>query len=439
MAKGIFLLIKLGILGAIIFWFVINPGTVTIDWFSHSYRIHVGLALLGVIILSIVCMIVLYGILTLREIPQIWRSFQDKSRERRGYQNFTQGLCALAMEDFETAREKISKTQFFLGESPLPLILTALSAQRSNDYASAARAYGLLLKNKSTEFLGYYGLTQTTNAQKDYPASYLYAKKSFELESSSKWAILTLFQLSLRLENYDQSFYFLKKIKKHQVLKNEKLQHAHALFFYLQGMGMNDIKVKLKLLQKSFDFDSSFIPCVLAINENLCILEKYKNAQRVLEKSLKTNPHPDVAYQYVHLRTNYSSAQKVKRAEHVLKITNAHYVGHLILTQTAIEEGFTGIAQTHLDFAILINGGLCPKLNLLAQSLEDLDGIPTHISSQMTFSQKQEKVWQCHSCGYIYERWNLICVECDRIDTIDWKEPHLYHTPQKQFALSLIS
>lgn len=413
MIRTFFFLLKLALLGGVIFWFSLNPGTLTIEWLGHFYKIHIGLGILAVLIASILGMILLYIFLTLKKLPQIWRNFQNKSREKKGYQSFTQGLTALAMEDFETAREKILKTQFFLNDSPLPLILTALSAQKSNDYASATRVYGLLLKDKATEFLGYYGLTQTANAQKDYPAAYLYAKKALEIEPSSKWCILNLFYLSLRLGDHDQSFVFLKKIKKHKIFGTSKIKHLESLCYY--------IKVG-KSLQKAFDINPSFIPCALDLAKEYMMLDKFKNAEKILEKSLKANPHPDTAYLYVHMYDNFSSAQKIKRAENIVKITNANYVGHFILTQTAIEEGFTGIARTHLDLAILCNQGVSNKLKLLANALESLDHIPFHLSSKEIISQKQEKAWQCDSCGHVSHHWSLICTMCDQIDQINWKE-----------------
>ncbi len=420
MIKTFIFLLKLALVGGAIFWFTLNPGSLTIEWFDHVYKIHIGLGILGILVVSVFGMIVLYIFLTLKKLPQIWRDFRNKSREKKGYQSFTQGLTALAMEDFETAREKILKTQFFLNDSPLPLILTALSAQKSNDYASATRVYGALLKDKTTEFLGYYGLTQTANSQKDYPAAYLYAKKALELEPSSKWCISNIFYLSLRLNDIEQSFVFLKKIKKYKIFDHQKIKHLESVCYYLMGG---------KSLEKGFDTDPSFVPCALALAKEYIFLDKFNKAEKVLEKSLKEKAHPDTAYLYVHLQDKFSPAQKIKRAEYIVKITNANYVGHFILAQTAIEEGFTGIARTHLDLAILCNQGVSFKLKLLANALESLDHVPLHLSSKEIISQKQEKTWLCDSCGHVTHNWSLICVVCDQIDQINWTSPVFNSNP----------
>jgi HemY protein len=438
MLKTFFFLIKLSLFSAIAVWFLLNPGTVKVDWLGVVHEVHVGIAVLGVILLSILGMIVLHIFLTIRNFPQIWRNFYAKKQEKKGYQNFTEGLAALAMDDLDTAREKILKTQILLGESPLPLILTALSSQKSNDYAGATRVYGILLKNKSTEFLGYYGLTQTSKSQKDYQAAYLYAKKAFELAPSSKWVLMTLFHLSLRLQDYEESFYFLKKIKKYKVLDLQKLNHWEAVFLFLKALKEPDIKSKIKNLQRSLDIDPSFIPAVLEFKN----FGKPYKIERALISSLKINPHIEVAKAYVNLYGGVSSAEKIKRSEDVLNFSNAHYVGHLILTKTALDEGFSGIARTHLDLAILSNQGLTPTLRSLSLKIQDIEGSLFSRASKgpidSTFNLKPDKIWECQYCFMPHDHWDFICKGCDQLDTILWKEPHFQHTPPLE-DITLIS
>lgn len=83
MIRTFFFLLKLALLGGVIFWFSLNPGTLTIEWLGHFYKIHIGLGILAVLIASILGMILLYIFLTLKKLPQIWRNFQNKSREKK--------------------------------------------------------------------------------------------------------------------------------------------------------------------------------------------------------------------------------------------------------------------------------------------------------------------------------------------------------------------
>ncbi len=434
MLKTLFFLLKLFFLSVIVVWFFKNPGTVRIEWFETVHEIPVMVAVLGVLMISIVFMLVLHVFLFFRKLPDIWRRFWEKQQEKKGYQNFTEGFAALAMDDLETAREKMIKTQTLLGESPLPLILAALAAQKANDHVSAARVYGMLLKNKSTEFLGYYGLTQTAKSQRDYPAAYLYGKRAFELSPSGKWVVISLFELSLRLKDYTEAQYFLKKIKKYNAVKKDQLRHYEAVLSFLKGMDEPDQKSKIGYFQKSFESDPSFIPAVLAFTDAAIHLERPGKAEKLLKTSLKLSPHPDVAQAYVDLYEGISSGEKMKRAENVLLYSNANYVGHLIVIQTALKEGFTGIARTHLDLALVSNEGSSPKLNFLTQQLKELDGNIIPWSSKNTLekivSSKADKTWQCTSCLTTYPQWDFICRECDQADAIFWKDP-LNHKPSK--------
>ena len=440
MLKTLFFLIKLSLLAGALIWFLRNPGIVKIEWLDTTTEIPVGVAILVIAGSSIILMMILQIFLFLKKIPDIWSKFWEKQQEKKGYQNFTEGLAALAMDDLETAREKMLKTQKLLGESPLPLILTALAAQKANDYVSAARVYGVLLKNKSTEFLGYYGLTQTSKSQRDYQAAYLYGKKAFELVPSGKWIVITLFKLSLRLKDYTDAQYFLKKIRKYNLLKKDQLNHYEAILSFLKGIEASDPKVRIINFQKSFDNDSSFIPAVLCVKDALIEIEKPHKAEKALKASLKVNAHPDVAEAYVNLYDDISSGEKMKRAENVLMFSNSDYVGHLIIIQTALKEGFTGIARTHLDLAIVSNQGSSPKLNFFSQQLKELDGNIISWSSknvsEKTLSSKVDKTWQCTLCLNTYNQWDFICKECDQEDTISWKDPLNHKTANYFLSLN---
>ena len=413
--------LKITLLSTIILWFMLNPGTVVMTWLGYHYEAPVGLVIAGILGLSALGMFLLQGIAFLKSIPSKFKTWQQKKKEKRAYNSFTEGLAALSMNDLATAQQKALETQMLLHDSPLPLILAAQTAEKAKDYPASTRAYGLLLKDKKTEFLGFYGLTCVSMNERDYEAAYLYATKAMVLEKKSLWALKILFEVNLRLNSFDEALKILKQRK--SLEKDHKIfEHYLSMTLYLKAM--HEGFQKKKLFLKAFEADSSFVPCSLELSKFFQQEKSYKKAEKILEKAISIFPHPHLLNLYINLKDDFTAAQKVQRAEKIVEWTRSHYEGHMILSEEALKGGFTGIARTHLDLAMLAKGP-SSKIKALSLELQSITADGYTMKSQDLVERhnfvEKESSWKCKSCHESFDVWTLICGHCGQFDSIDWQ------------------
>ena len=81
-----------------------------------------------------------------------------RSRERKGYQAFSEGMLALASGEGGLAMSKASKAERYLKKPALTNLLAAQAAEMSGDRQKASEIYKTLITDQQTRFVGIRGI-----------------------------------------------------------------------------------------------------------------------------------------------------------------------------------------------------------------------------------------------------------------------------------------
>ncbi|MDX1581592.1 MAG: heme biosynthesis HemY N-terminal domain-containing protein, partial [Alphaproteobacteria bacterium] len=157
-------IVLLGALAVAAIWVANRPGRVQIDWLD--YRIELSLAGLVLLLLLLVALLLLLGRLWRYLRPGFWRE-RTLARQRRGYEELTWGLSALAAGDASLARKHARKFAQLTGNSALSDLLEGQAALLEGDLQTAKLKFSGLRGDKRSEALGLRGLLSVASRQGD--------------------------------------------------------------------------------------------------------------------------------------------------------------------------------------------------------------------------------------------------------------------------------
>ena len=139
-------------------FFADRPGRVEIVWQGWQVETSVAVLVAALALLLFVVSLLVLAAAGLHRLPRRLRRRGSDRRRRAGERALTGGLMALAAGETTEAERQARRAVALLDGSPVALLLAAEAASRQGDTAAAQRAYGALLDDRDTEFLGLRGL-----------------------------------------------------------------------------------------------------------------------------------------------------------------------------------------------------------------------------------------------------------------------------------------
>ncbi len=96
---------------------------------------------LGVAVIIAAIIILWTVIRAIIRAPRSFKSYLGRRRQDRGYKALSEGMIAVGSGDLRSARKAADKSRTLLGAEPLPLLLTAQTAQLAGDAPAARTAF----------------------------------------------------------------------------------------------------------------------------------------------------------------------------------------------------------------------------------------------------------------------------------------------------------
>src|SRR3974390_974891 len=134
-----------------------------------------ALSIAALILISILLWSILSGIL--RSPEQVSLFFRHR-RAVKGYLAITRGLIAVGAGDSRLARKAADQAARLSPGDPLPLLLTAQTAQMAGDREGAEQAFRAMTRRDDTKLLGLRGLYIEAQRRDDAPAARLAAEEA---------------------------------------------------------------------------------------------------------------------------------------------------------------------------------------------------------------------------------------------------------------------
>ncbi|SMH57234.1 heme biosynthesis protein HemY [Azospirillum agricola] len=429
MIRALWFILKLAVVIAIAIWLIERPGTVSVNWLGYAIETSFTVALLiGLVALGIAALGYRLVRAILRTPTRVRRHSRARKRER-GYRALTQGMVAVAAGDAPTARKMARKADGLLNEPPLTMLLSAQAAQLQGDERAAKEYFTAMLERPETAFLGLRGLlTQAIKAGDRVEALQL-ARKARALQPNTPWLLGTLYDLEARSGDWAAAEGTLQQAIQAGAIPTEDGRRHRAVLllersFESERRGRSDSA--LSHAQSAHDLMPGFVPAAARLARLQVAAGKPKAAAKVVERTWRLSPHPDLADAYREVLNGYDPLTRVKLFEKLLNQAPKHVESHIALARIALEAQLWGEARDHLNRALAIEPSRrLYRLFAELERSERQDESAARDWMAKAAAAPADPAWTCDPCNAVSHAWGGLCGHCGAFDSLDWKAPTL--------------
>lgn len=350
-----------------------------------------------------------------------------RSRQRKGYDAFGEGMLAVASGEGKLAQDKAAKAAKYLNQPHLTNLLAAQAAETAGDTRRAIDIYRTLLDDDRTRFVGIRGLMRQKLAEGDTHKALLLAQKAYALKPRHKEVQDTLLDLQTREHDWKGARQTLKDkrnqgdLPKDVALRRDAvlaLQEASDVL--AQGNSISAREAAISAAKASPDL----IPAAVLAARSYIAQKDFRNASRILEKTWSVRPHPDVAGAYAEIVPDETPAARLRRFDGLIRKNPDHEETRLLRAELMLTaEDFPGARRALGDLAD--KHPTVRTLSIMA-AIERGEGADDSVvrgwlTRALTASRGSQ--WVCDKCHNVMHAWAPVCDSCGGFDTLSWSEP----------------
>ncbi len=394
---------------AVAWWVAGLPGVVsaTVNGTVLQTSTPVALVLLALLFVVLYILFRLLGMLV--RLPRTAR-IQGRRRDRaRGDQAVTRALVALAAGDAAAAQREAGRSRRLLGNTPLTLLLTAQASRQAGQEGDAAIVFQQLANRKDTAFLGLRGLLRQATARGDWSVATALANQAEAVRPGAQWLKEERRLLALRTGQWADALR----------LSGPEQRAALAV---AAASAESDRSAALRLAKQAWTADPALAPAAVAYASRLRAAGKDTAANDVLRRTWATQPHPDVAAEYMADVTD--KQERVKVAGGLAQQNANHPESQLLQAQAALDAGMLKDAMRHIG-AARAAGLNQRRVWVMVADIADQEGHGSEAQEALRHlaSADPDPFWRCAACGTTHGAWKPVCEACNTPGKIEWVQP----------------
>ena len=424
-------------------WFAVHPGDVTIDWLGYRIKAPVGVLALAVTVITFALVILMRLWIFLVTAPARLAAWREARRRRRGYLALSRGMVAVAAGDASAARISSRRAEALLamGETPLPLLLAAQTAQLEGDEGEAQRYFTIMLERPDTEFLGLRGLLSQAARAGDMPRALTLAKRAYGLKPNTPWVLTALFDLLIRQGEWRAAEEIVERAEKRKVLAPARAKRDLAILAHAQSLQAErngQMPDALRFARRGHRMAPDSAPLAARLASLLIHDGHKREAAKIIEQTWPVAPQPELARLYLEARSESDPLKQVGQMERLTRLAPRHLESQLALARVAMAASLWGKARGALAAATGMSDGkpghAAPAMpsdpparafRLLAEleEAEHGDGAAARRALERAGFARPDETWTCRDCGARAMDWTLLCPGCQAFDTLEWASP----------------
>jgi len=415
-------LVLVGLVALGIAWIADRPGDVAVTW--QGLRIETSVmvtfvALIAVVALAIMLWSTLRGLLrSPRRFSEFWRH----RRSEQGYRAVTKGLLAVGSGDTAHALKYAAEARRLASSAPLTLLLGAQAAQLSGDRAGAERSFRKMTEIEETRLLGLRGLYVEAQRREDAADAHLYAEEAARLDPSLPWAGQAVLQFRSAAGDWNGALEIVERNRQSGAIDKDTHRRQRAVLLTAQALAAEDSDRDLAkaAVQDAVRLAPDLVPAVALAARFLSEAGDIRKASRMIEKAWLSQPHPDLADAYIHVRLGDSARERLARAKRLNEKAAPNVEGAIALARAAIDARELMQAREAL-FPYLDQP--TQRVAILMANLEQADGNEGRARewTARALRAARDPVWTAD--GIVSDRWLPVSPVSGRIDAFEWKVP----------------
>ncbi|MGQ4273607.1 heme biosynthesis protein HemY [Terrihabitans sp. B22-R8] len=360
--------IALATLGAS--WLIDRPGAITIVWQGMRIDTSVPVAVLAVVVLTIALLLLWWFFRTIFQIPESISDFMRGRRRKRGLSAVAHGLVAIGVGDGRAARRSATEARRLIGDEPLTLLLRAQAAQLSGDRAEAENAFRSMLEREETRSLGYRGLFVEARRRGDDQDALQAARHAAEADPRVPWAGPALLEMQSAAGDWDGALQTVERNVSAKTTERSIGRRQRAVLLTAKAIDLTDLNPEEA---RSYAVDAvsiapDLVPAAALAGRLLAEAGDYRKATRIVEKTWKAQPHPDLAEVYLHIRPGDAALDRLNRAQTLHDRAAGNVEGSLVLARAALDAREFALARRTLQ--PLVDAGATRRVCLLMAELD---------------------------------------------------------------------
>jgi HemY protein len=404
-------------------WLADRPGAITIEWLGYEIKTS---AFVGALALAALVTVLILAWALLRYLfsrPAAIAAYRQERRRRQGFDALTRGLLAIGVGDRAQAQRYAGVARRNLPNEPLTALLKAQAAQLKGDRASARRAFEAMLDRPETELLGLRGLFLEAKRGNDNGAARALAEQAVRTDPHAGWSVNALFDMQAREGDWEGALATLAVARKHGNVEPDVALRRRAVLLTAEARDLETSQPDkaLALATEALRLAPSLIPAAEIAGRLLASRGESRQASRLVARTWKLAPHPDLATVYAFAKPGESPRERLRRVEHLASLTPGDIEGPIAIAVAAIEARDWQRAEDAIS--PYLHDRPPARVCALMARIEAGEGNKGREREWLARAVRgpRDRAWIAD--GYISDRWLPVAPVTGAVDAFEWKAP----------------
>ncbi|MHA1523929.1 MAG: heme biosynthesis protein HemY [Alphaproteobacteria bacterium] len=412
------------VVAVLVAWLADQPGNILIE--VAGYRISMSV-MVGAALLALFA-----GLVTLTWRSYHWLTgapgmiggyFRTRGKQR-GYEALSRGMIAAGAGDGQTAGREAAIAERALGGQPMTLLLKAQTAQLKGDEATARRVFEAMLQLPETEILGLRGLFVLARKGGAKDQARQLAERAAKLSPAMSWSSLALFELQSAELDWAGASATLALRRQHKLINKTTHDRQAAVLATADALALEstDTTAALAKALAAHKQAPDLVPAAVLAGRLLAERGDMMRAARLLEKTWKLAPHPEIAFTYSHARPGDSARDRLTRVKSLAAKRSDSSEAAIAIAYAAIEAKEWEVARNAVKSEISDRPS-----RRFCMAMAEIENGETGDQGRVrqwlarAVNAPRDPAWTAD--GYVSQHWAPVSPVTGALDAFAWKVP----------------
>jgi HemY protein len=411
-------------LAAILSWLADNPGSIVVNWQGYIWDTNVFQMAIILSVLAALIIVLWTALRSIWQSPAAIGNFFNRRREKRGLEALSSGMIAIGAGDRSLATRYAIQARKSLPNEPMTHLLRAQAAQLAGDRATSRRIFEAMLASPDTEALGLRGLFLEAEREGEKEAARQFCERAVRLNPKLSWPVDALFEIQCKSGDWDGALETLTVAKKHGHIEKQSADRRRAVLLAGQAQDAEDTDPEraMNLALEAHSLASDLVPAAAVAGRLLAARGNTPRATKVLQKTWRKSPHPDLAVAYAYARLGDSPRDRLQRVKELAAATPNVIESPIAIANAAIEARDFDAARAAL--APLQEGRLTQRVCTLMARIEgEQSGNAGAVREWLAraVNAPRDPVWTAD--GIVSDTWQPVSPVTGALDAFQWRVP----------------
>lgn len=424
MVRLVLLLLVIAAAATGLSWLADQPGTLVVNWQGYELETSVFRAFVLLLLLLGVAIVVWSILRNIWLAPASVGHFFNRRRQRRGLDAISAGIIAIGAGDRGAASQYALAARRALPDEPLTHLLRAQAAQLAGDRVTSRRIFEAMLGAPETEVLGLRGLFLEAEREGETEAATQFAERAVAANPKLAWPVDALFEMQAKAGNWAAALKTLNIARRHGHIDKRQADRRRAVLLtaMAQAEEERDSNRALELALEAHALAPALVPAAAIAGRLLAGRGNPGKVARVVERTWRLTPHPELATAYAYSRLGDSPHDRLARIQHLAQITPNSAESSIAVATAAIDAREFDKARSAL--APLLEGRLTQRVaTLMARIESEQHGDAGRVREWLAraVNAPRDPAWTAD--GLVSDTWAPLSPVTRALDAYEWRVP----------------